>query len=246
MSVIYASARLVTSCVRGSHWETVKSFSCWFRWMVDGTFSCLGSLFTPHASFHTHLSTCLTIFHITCKRLSKTVYNCIILHDIVLLNILTSIFDHRHLDCLYGFTALGLVPCSAATFPQHFTNRHFSIFSLSKFHPVLFTRMILTSISVFFASVSLLELSPCLYQSHWKGGELTTSSPFSNVHLSVWCLSKILVNPVYPTRGSFTALGFLCPPPASQRTLAPIIRCKHCTALKRKNFDLHLLVLSIT
>ena len=63
MSVIYASARLVTSCVRGSHWETVKSFSCWFRWMVDGTFSCLGSLFTPHASFHTHLSTCHTIFH---------------------------------------------------------------------------------------------------------------------------------------------------------------------------------------
>ena len=194
----------------------------------------------------THTSQLVIQFFITCKRLSKTVYNCIILHDIVLLNILTSIFDHRHLDCLYGFTALGLVPCSAATFPQHFTNRHFSIFSLSKFHPVLFTRMILTSISVFFASVSLLELSPCLYQSHWKGGELTTSSPFSNVHLSVWCLSKILVNPVYPTRGSFTALGFLSPPPASQRTPAPIIRCKHCTALKRKNFDLHLLVLSIT
>ena len=179
----------------------------------------------PHAPLNLSLQ-----FFITCKRFS--VCNCIILQDIVLLNILTSIFDHRHLDCLYGFTALGLVPCSAATFPQHFTNRHFSIFSLSKFHPVLFTRMILTSISVFFASVSLLELSPCLYQSHWKGGELTTSSPFSNVHLSVSCLSKILVNPVYPTRGSFTALGFLSPPPASQRTPAPIIRCKQCNALE--------------
>ena len=128
--------------------------------------SLVSALYSHHMRLSTHTSQLVIQFFITCKRLSKTVYNCIILQDIVLLNILTSIFDHRHLDCLYGFTALGLVPCSAATFPQHFTNRHFSIFSLSNFHPVLFTRMILTSISVFFASVSLLELSPCLYQSH--------------------------------------------------------------------------------
>ena len=128
--------------------------------------SLVSALYSHHMRLSTRTSQLVLQFFITCKRLSKTVYNCIILQDIVLLNIPTSIFDHRHLDCLYGFTALGLVPCSAATFPQHFTNRHFSIFSLSNFHPVLFTRMILTSISVFFASVSLLELSPCLYQSH--------------------------------------------------------------------------------
>ena len=163
-------------------------------------------------------------FFITCKRLSKTDYNCIILQDIVLLNTLTSIFDHRHLDCLYGFTALGLVPCSAATFPQHFTNRHFSIFSLSNLHPVMFTRMILTSISVFFASVSLLELSSCLYQSHWKGGELTTSSPFTNVHLSVWCLfnDQHLGQPCLSNKRQFHRLGF-----SLSATCQPTDSCTH-------------------